>query len=384
MPVYRYIFDLVTDALIANQVPPPVTIGGMGPDIYKDITVDVSSKGALDSFMASLGYSYVSTDPVLSPSHQATISVGIGQFIFRPGEPNPKANTYADWSQLVASALLIDGQNLVYFDDSLAPCSIPAGVWDFGSPSLFWGNTQYPSGTPLTIDDGATILNVTRFQNLNITSNSTTFVIDVPPGTSTALPVYAFDGFTTFTQAGAGGSFLRVAAATVLNVTLLANSRVVANSKFINTTVAGAQVVVSASGTANLGSNTIAGVAGSTYVGVRANAGATVSATQTGLPGGTFSAAIVNSELAANVAYNDATVTPPSLGATTSQAAIDALKLKIGKNVAGAVWSSAAGSPEGVIVGSPGDLYTSTAGGAGTTLYVKESGAATNTGWIAK
>jgi len=46
-------------------------------------------------------------------------------------------------------------------------------------------------------------------------------------------------------------------------------------------------------------------------------------------------------------------------------------------------WSSGAGTPEGVLVGNVGDLYSDTAGGAGTTFYVKESGAG-NTGWVAK
>lgn len=42
------------------------------------------------------------------------------------------------------------------------------------------------------------------------------------------------------------------------------------------------------------------------------------------------------------------------------------------------------GSPEGVITGSPPDIYLNKSGGAGTTLYVKESGIGTNTGWVAK
>ena len=42
------------------------------------------------------------------------------------------------------------------------------------------------------------------------------------------------------------------------------------------------------------------------------------------------------------------------------------------------------GSPEGVTSGSPGDLYTNTRGGTDTTMYVKETGTATKTGWIAK
>lgn len=42
------------------------------------------------------------------------------------------------------------------------------------------------------------------------------------------------------------------------------------------------------------------------------------------------------------------------------------------------------GSPNGAVTGSVGDLYTRSDGGAGSTLYVKESGAGTNTGWVAK
>jgi hypothetical protein len=47
------------------------------------------------------------------------------------------------------------------------------------------------------------------------------------------------------------------------------------------------------------------------------------------------------------------------------------------------IWTSGAGSPEGVVTAPVGSLYTRNNGGAGTTLYVKETGAA-NTGWVAK
>jgi hypothetical protein len=51
---------------------------------------------------------------------------------------------------------------------------------------------------------------------------------------------------------------------------------------------------------------------------------------------------------------------------------------------AGAViWTSGAGSPETVVTAPVGSLFTRTDGGAGTTLYVKESGSG-NTGWIGK
>lgn len=42
------------------------------------------------------------------------------------------------------------------------------------------------------------------------------------------------------------------------------------------------------------------------------------------------------------------------------------------------------GSPENSLIGWVGDLYLRRDGGANTTLYVKESGNGTNTGWIAK
>lgn len=41
------------------------------------------------------------------------------------------------------------------------------------------------------------------------------------------------------------------------------------------------------------------------------------------------------------------------------------------------------GTPEGVVTAPVGSLYLRTDGGAGTTLYVKESGAG-NTGWVGK
>jgi hypothetical protein len=43
-----------------------------------------------------------------------------------------------------------------------------------------------------------------------------------------------------------------------------------------------------------------------------------------------------------------------------------------------------AGVPNGNVIGKIGDLYINTNGGAGTTLWVKESGSGTNTGWVGK
>lgn len=45
---------------------------------------------------------------------------------------------------------------------------------------------------------------------------------------------------------------------------------------------------------------------------------------------------------------------------------------------------SGSGSPEGVNVGSPGDMYLNIDGGTGATFWVKETGFGTNLGWVAK
>lgn len=42
------------------------------------------------------------------------------------------------------------------------------------------------------------------------------------------------------------------------------------------------------------------------------------------------------------------------------------------------------GSPNGVVTASPPAIYFNRSGGAAVTIYVKESGTATNTGWVAK
>jgi hypothetical protein len=53
-------------------------------------------------------------------------------------------------------------------------------------------------------------------------------------------------------------------------------------------------------------------------------------------------------------------------------------------NTGGPSWKSGAGSPEGVVYAEQGSLYSRTDGGAGTSLYVKQSGGGANTGWIGK
>jgi len=70
-----------------------------------------------------------------------------------------------------------------------------------------------------------------------------------------------------------------------------------------------------------------------------------------------------------------------ALNGTQGQVAAGINQITLGIGIA---ISAGSGSPNSVVTGSPGDLYLNTAGGAGTTLWVKESGVANKTGWVGK
>lgn len=57
--------------------------------------------------------------------------------------------------------------------------------------------------------------------------------------------------------------------------------------------------------------------------------------------------------------------------------------LRPGAGTGTVIWTSGTGTPEGAVTAEVGSLFTRTDGGAGTTLYVKETGSG-NTGWVAK
>jgi len=81
---------------------------------------------------------------------------------------------------------------------------------------------------------------------------------------------------------------------------------------------------------------------------------------------------------------NDLGVQTAEIVRASGHATFGAVESKVPGAARGAVWTSGTGAPNGTVVGSPGDMYSDLAGGANTTLWVKESGAATNTGWVAK
>lgn len=75
----------------------------------------------------------------------------------------------------------------------------------------------------------------------------------------------------------------------------------------------------------------------------------------------------------------DNTVTDGQVGKRYS----DNFSVRYRPGAGAVIWTSGTGSPETVVTAPVGSMYTRTDGGANTTLYIKETGAAA-TGWVAK
>lgn len=87
-----------------------------------------------------------------------------------------------------------------------------------------------------------------------------------------------------------------------------------------------------------------------------------------------------DAEVAAAITAHEALANPHPVYLTAAEgnAAYQPLTAALGMIFSGA------GNPNTVVTASPGSLYLNTTGGANVSLYVKESGVATNTGWVAK
>jgi len=246
-------------------------------------------------------------------------------FIFRPGEPSPSGNVYSVWASLVTDAAAVKGPKAVYFDNTLAPCSIPTGIWDFASCTYFFSCDDHPAqaDVPLTVDDGAVLRSVFHFGgSLAITSNSKSPVIVSPlPGAR-----YTFSGTTTLTQADPAGTFIRSSTGFVFSpveVVTLERARILTgNGPAISVTGFGAFVNIYSLDDSVIQANTVARNAGTFATGYTVDS-ASIDTTQAGIPGGVLTVNLLST--ADKVLYNDTLVAPP-LGATQVQAAIDALK----------------------------------------------------------
>lgn len=77
--------------------------------------------------------------------------------------------------------------------------------------------------------------------------------------------------------------------------------------------------------------------------------------------------------------FSPATIT--ASGSISAGGEITGKPLSLGGNI---IWTSGAGSPNGVVSANQGSLYSDTTGGTSQTLWVKESGGGGPTGWVAK
>lgn len=104
-------------------------------------------------------------------------------FVYRPGEPNPSGNVYADWAMLVAAVAAVRGYKTITVDTELVdPAPIPAGAWDMNQ-AVFYGATDAISNRELRAADGATLARVGGFLGeVGLLSDSTAPVISLATG----------------------------------------------------------------------------------------------------------------------------------------------------------------------------------------------------------
>jgi hypothetical protein len=91
-------------------------------------------------------------------------------FVFRPGGLSVW-NVFNDWPLLVSAMSCVDGRKMIEFDDSLAPCDIPAGTWPM--KDVMWGGFGPRQGKPRPI---VNILSGAQFTDLRMIGGQITIV----------------------------------------------------------------------------------------------------------------------------------------------------------------------------------------------------------------
>lgn len=235
-------------------------------------------------------------------------------FVFRPGG-TAVDNVYITWASLFAALSIVNGPKIVEFDDTNAPITIPAGGYDLLFDTTFRG---YPGGatypTLIGLADGASLENPYRFENVYITSNSTTevFLFTNP----TNIYNLYFDSASIIT---ASTSVLYTVFNT-LNI-YLDNQSHLLNGLVESFSVNTGALNLFLNGFSTVDADTLSGSLGAVDVTLQDNSSA-YSTTQTNL---SVVPSIFMEAEAKYTNYNDSLVAP-LLNATTVQDAIDALK----------------------------------------------------------
>jgi len=159
------------------------------------------------------------------------------KFIFRPGAPTPSGNVFASWAALYAAVLATPGgAKTICFDSELAPCTIPAGAYDFGFGCCFFGILPGDGATGNRVDvicpAGVTFTTpIETIDNVRLSYNGTGALMTVP--TSGKIFHLYMRNFSRCSMNASGGRIYDVPAGAVLLVEMW-------DATVINAPVAGA------------------------------------------------------------------------------------------------------------------------------------------------
>lgn len=261
--------------------------------------------------------------------------------VWRPGDTSGAPGIYGTFSALAAAAAAVPGYKVVYLDDSLGTCTVPAGVWDLGGYTVMQGRQRGIDSKMCRciFADLARLVHVFEFHMLDMDSQSSEPVIQTNdlPDSIGAVVVFRASKGTKIYATGTAPFFVENGGPPTAHWWLTEDSELVsAEQPALMSTGRGSSTVVYAADRSVVGKDTLARLPNSGIGCVYASVEATILKDQFGSPVATEGVRII----------------------------------------------AGSGSPEGAEVGSIGDMYLDRDGGR--TLYVKETGNDTNTGWVAK
>jgi hypothetical protein len=254
-----------------------------------------------------------------------------GSFVYRPGEPNPTGNVYADFNLLYSALILVQGTRTILYDNDLvAPlaCSVPprsgGGSYDFknvshtGSPN---GEDGFPFMVPVQFEDGVTIENF----------GTATFLISFQSLSNT--PIVTFSGgvnviiceFGSTFQANGAAPFFQIDAGFLLFVGQAGADFQTGVSAVVNLAGPGATLQMAMFNASRMGNDVISGAVGSTASVLYDSTGDGITLTQTTMLG-TMTFALY--DFAERVGFVDNGGWPTPIP-TNVQEAIDALKVAV-------------------------------------------------------
>lgn len=138
-------------------------------------------------------------------------------YVYRPGDPNPGGNVFADWAALMTQVGNVPGPKIIEVDDTIvspAPAPIPAGAWDLNDSTLM-GRI----GGQQTVLRGAVGTTLTNLSHLDGTIQLQSLDPAVPLIALTAVDVFdltagasvaSIGGGPVFGVAGVGTAILRL------------------------------------------------------------------------------------------------------------------------------------------------------------------------------